>query len=166
MTISDISELCAVDEPAVDTALADLESNLEDRGISVIRQDDTVQLVTAQEFSDLIASVKEQEVNTDLTEAQSEALAVIAYLSPVRKIKIDFIRGVNSRAVLRNLSTRGLITKKRLDGKAVYDLTTDALAHLGITNIEELPDYESTRSQLLDFIESDAAASQMDNSEN
>lgn len=153
--ISRIASLCDVSDSQVRKALEALQAELKDRGISLIIHDNTAQLVTDENFSDFITEVKEGEINTDLTSAQSEALAVIAYLSPVKKVRIDFVRGVNSRAVLRNLSARGLITKKKDGGVVVYKLTAEALAHLGITSREDLPDYQETRQKLQKFSESE-----------
>lgn len=160
--IKRMANLCGTDQESIRTALEGLSDELTDRGITLIIHNETARLVTDPDFSEFIASIREQEVNTNLTNAQSEALAVIAYLAPVHKIKIDFIRGVNSRAVLRNLSVRGLITKNRQDGRMVYDLTSDALAHLGITSQEGLPDYKETRQKLYEFTETDDAAAEME----
>lgn len=153
--ISRIASLCEVSKSEAQQALEDLQTELEDRGVSLITHDDTAQLVTDESFSDFITEVKEGEIDTNLTSAQSEALAVIAYLSPVKKVRIDFVRGVNSRAVLRNLSARGLIAKKKDNGVVVYKLTAEALAHLGITSQEDLPDYQETREKLQKFSESE-----------
>lgn len=155
--VDELANICEVDESEdIRQAVSKLKTELEDRGMTLIQKEDAVEIVTDNEFSELIAKAKKKEVDTNLTSAQSEALALVAYLAPVSKAKIDFVRGVNSRAVLRNLSTRGLITKKG-SGKTnrMYQLTSDALAHLGITNKEELPEYESTRQKLMKFVEED-----------
>lgn len=153
MSVKDIAKRCEVETAEVETALESLKENLSGRGISLVIVDGSVQMTTSSEFSEFLAKIKEEEINTDLTEAQSEALATIAYLAPVQKVRIDFIRGVNSRAVLRNLSARGLISKTTKDGTTTYDLTPEALSHLGITDKDNLPDYEETREKLENFSE-------------
>lgn len=162
VSLSRIAKLCDTDKKSVEQSLDDLKNNLDGSGLDIILHEDTARLVTDASLSDFIADIREQEINSNLTNAQSEALAIIAYLSPVQKIKIDFIRGVNSRAVLRNLSARGLVTKKKQDGRVLYTLTSEALAHLGITDEKELPDYEETREKLYEFTESEDAVAEMD----
>lgn len=163
--VSHIAALCKVDESTVIQALEELKDKLSDRGISLLFHDEVVQLVVAEDFSDFISEAAKKEVDSDLTSAQSEALSVIAYLAPVRKVKIDFIRGVNSRAVLRNLSSRGLITKYQKAGKTVYDITADTLSHLGVTSCQELPEYQETRKKLNDFTENDEVVAELESAE-
>jgi len=149
----ELAEACEVDLEEVQKALAELKSNLQKRGLALIEKDSTVQLRTDAELSSLITRFRKKEINTDLTDPQAEALSVIAYLQPATKPDIDFIRGVNSRTVLRNLQTRGLVEKGKHNSKAVYELTPDTLAHLGVTKAEELPQYQSTRQKLAEFTE-------------
>lgn len=158
LSVKQIAQLCEVKELEVKKALKDLAAELEGRGVSLVLSEEAAQLATNSEFSEFLAKIREEEINTDLTEAQSEALATIAYLAPVQKVRIDFIRGVNSRAVLRNLSARGLISKTRRDNEMMYDLTTEALAHLGITSCKDLPDYEETREKLEAFSDNEASS--------
>jgi len=78
----------------------------------------------------------------ELSKQALETLSIIAYKAKVTKAEIDFIRGVNSVFILRNLLVRGLITKKNniLDKRSpLYIVTHDLLAHLGIEGIEQLP---------------------------
>lgn len=158
VSVKQLASHCDVSVGEVREALGSLAEELSDRGVDLVLHDDTAQLVTDADISDLISSAAEKNINTDLTDAQSEALSVVAYLAPVEKMTIDFVRGVNSRAVLRNLSARGLVRKQTRDSTTYYKLTPDTLSHLGINAQDELPDYESTREQLKEFVESDPAA--------
>src|SRR3972149_1519044 len=90
----------------------------------------------------------DEELKEELTPAGLETLSIIAYFGPVSKIKIDYFRGVNSAFILRNLLMRGLIDrsdKSKEEGYA-YSLNFDALKHLGISKIEELPEYEKYKN--------------------
>lgn len=155
VTVKKLASLCGVSEDDVRTALDELQKELRDRGITLVVHDDSAQLVTDEGIQEIISKAVASDIDTDLTDAQSEALSVIAYLAPVAKHTIDFVRGVNSRAVLRNLSARGLVSKSSQDSTTYYNLSMDAMTHLGITTLEELPDYESTRERLEEFIMSD-----------
>jgi len=158
MSVKEIAKLCGESAGEVKDALTELRDELSDSGLALVKTDTSAQLVTSPNLSDFIATIKEEEINTDLTEAQSEALATVAYLAPVQKVRIDFIRGVNSRAVLRNLSARGLVDRATSDGVATYDLTPEALAHLGVTEKSNLPDYEEIHKKLESFSETEESS--------
>lgn len=151
--ITDLAELTDSDAANIQQAIAHLKDDLEKRGLKLIQHEGKVQLVSDPKHSDLIEQQRQQEVDTNLTKAQSEALAVIAYMSPVTKSVIDFVRGVNSRAVLRNLSTRGLINKQHKQDTTQFSLSSQALQHLGITNVQDLPKYKKTKKRLSEFVD-------------
>jgi len=160
---STLADMLQVRPEIIQKAVASLKADLDQRALTLMENESTVQLRTDPSLSDLIKQFRKKEINTNLTDAQAEALAVTAYLQPAAKPDIDFIRGVNSRTVLRNLKTRGLIKKTKKDGKKCFRLTSDALAHLGITSIQELPQYETTRKKLAEFT---TAARKQDNQTN
>jgi segregation and condensation protein B len=86
-----------------------------------------------------------EELTEDLTPASSETLAIISYLGPISRAKIEYLRGVNSSLILRNLTMRGLIEKVSDDNRSsafLYRITFDLMKHLGIEKKEDLPDYE------------------------
>jgi segregation and condensation protein B len=61
--------------------------------------------------------------------------------------ELEQIRGIQSSLILRNLMLRGLVEEKedtRL-GQPMYSITFDFLKHLGLSNVEALPDYEDLR---------------------
>ena len=121
------------------------------RGIEIICTDDEVSLVTNCAFAELINSIEKQEEAKELSKQALETLAIILYEKNVSKSKIDFIRGVNSMYILRNLMVRGLIDKKTNpeDRRSpLYVPTIDLFSYLGINRIEELESYESFTEKL------------------
>src|SRR3989339_659375 len=63
---------------------------------------------------------------------------------PITRPELEQIRGVNCSLILRNLMMRGLV-KEAEDPSGLlpkYEVTTDYLRHLGVTNLNELPEYE------------------------
>ena len=69
----------------------------------------------------------------------------------ISKKEIEYIRGVNSQYVLRNLLLRELIKKKNneTDMRVMgYNITGDTLRYLGLSHISELPEYEEVKKQL------------------
>ena len=103
-----------------------------------------VVLRTAPEASALVKKLRESELTRDLGKASMETLAVIAYQAGTTRGEIDWVRGVNSSTSIRTLLMRGLIEGRedeRDKRRIRYALTTEALAHLGLSRIENLPRY-------------------------
>ena len=92
------------------------------------------------------------EFRESLTPAALETLALVAYLSPVTRATIDYIRGVNSSYSMRNLSLRGLVERGEEKGASFrYSPTQDFLKHIGISNIKMLPEYDRYHTLLETF---------------
>jgi segregation and condensation protein B len=123
-------------------------------GLKIITFLDKVQLVTKPSFNTLVKKIINNEVRNELTPAALETLAIIAYLGPVTRAQIDYIRGVNSAFILRNLLIRGIVERNLQKGKKntyEYSITDQFLKHMGIGKIEELPDYEKYNKILNSF---------------
>lgn len=146
-----LSGVFGVPASEIETALAELSAALADRGIALVMNGDEALLATHPEMSDLIQSVKKQELSDPLSKSALETLAIILYKNGATKPEIDFIRGVNSGFMLRNLMVRGLIEKvaggeNRRVGR--YRATFDTLRHLGVTDVSELPNFETFALEL------------------
>lgn len=116
----------------------------EQRGLRLLLTDSGVQMTTAPELHEIVAQVIKDERTGDLTKPSLETLSIIAYRSPVTKAEIETIRGVNCSMILRNLLIRGLIeeTFDKTKGVEVYDITHEYLQLLGVSQVNQLPDYE------------------------
>mgnify|MGYP001598415695 CR=1 FL=1 len=114
------------------------------RGIQIIKNGLSYQMVSAPENAKLIQEFIKDETAGELTRPSLETLTIIAYRGPISKIDLDRIRGVNCALILRNLLLRGLIESKfdRKKNEYYYNITFDFIRFLGINNISELPDYE------------------------
>lgn len=144
----------AVDEEALGNALVSLQNNLQKRGIRLIVSDNKeVQLVTAPEVSELIETLRKDDLKKDIGTAGAETLAIIMYRGPINRAEIDRVRGVNSSFIIRNLLIRGLIERSGSDNSKgfSYQVTPQLLAHLGITQKEAMPDYETVCAALDEF---------------
>jgi len=77
-----------------------------------------------------------------LTAAQAETLAIIAYLQPVSRPEIARIRGVNAESAAATLLERGMIEEagRSQFGAVLYRTTELFLALFGLVGIEDLPD--------------------------
>jgi len=157
VSIKKLAGLLDVDTHAINDGLQELEQALVGRGLTLIRTDDEVMLGTAKELSPLIEQMTKEELSRDLGKAGLETLSIILYQGPISRANIDYIRGVNSQFIVRNLLIRGLI--ERIDNPKdarsfLYRITLQLLSHLGISKIEELPEYNQVRKDIDEFKQS------------
>ena len=146
-----LAALLNTDIEAIKDGLQELENILKGRGLTLVRTDDEVMLGTAKELSPLIEQLTKEELTRDLGKAGLETLSIILYQGPIARTDIDYIRGVNSQFILRNLLIRGLVEREENPKDArsfLYKTTLDLLAHIGISKIEELPEYEQVRKDI------------------
>lgn len=151
ISIDFLAKTLEVSKKEVLSAVKELNETLGQRGIRLVEHDEEVSLVTAPEQSGLIEKIIKEERERDLGRAGIETLSIIAYKGPVNKKDIEYIRGVNSQYVLRNLLLRGLVEKKdsRDDGRSVvYSITGDTLRFLGLGSVKELPEYDEVKKEL------------------
>ena len=149
-----LAGLLNTDVNKVKDALQELENTLKGRGLTLVRTDEEVMLGTAKELSPLIEQLTKEELTRDLGKAGLETLSIVLYQGPISRANIDYIRGVNSQFILRNLLIRGLVERVENPKDArsyLYKTTLDLLSHLGISKIEELPEYEQVRRDIEDF---------------
>ncbi len=140
-------------ESTIDEYGKKLEENPE-RGLILLKKEDKIQLVTKPEFKEIAQKLIEEEFKQELSPASLETLTIIAYLGPIPRATIDYIRGVNSSFTLRNLYLRGLVERNIKEGKGniyYYRASFDFLKHMGLTKQEELPEYEKYKNILESF---------------
>lgn len=151
LEIRKLAKILGVEEERVKSGLKELEENLKNResGLVLIFQGSRVQLATKPDFSRLIEDFIKDEYDETLTPAALETLSLIAYLGPISRARIDYFRGVNSSYTLRNLLMRGLV-ERISDPKSphifLYQISFDLLKYLGVSKLEELPDYQKFQS--------------------
>jgi segregation and condensation protein B len=151
VAIKKLALLLGSDFTAVPASLVELESSLKGRGLTLVRTDDEVMLGTAKECSSLIEKLTKDELARDLGRAGLETLSIILYEGPVTRAEIDYIRGVNSQFIVRNLLIRGLVERVENPKDArsfLYRSTLELLSHLGVSKIEELPEYSAVRMDI------------------
>ncbi len=141
----DVSKVLGCNHEDLSKAISVLHESLEGTGLAVIETEADLELRTAPEAMEIVQKFRESEVSKDLGKAGLETLAAIAYRTGSTRGEIDWIRGVNSSASLRTLLLRGLIEGKEdpSDKRRIrYSITTEALAYLGVTKVEQLPRFD------------------------
>ena len=150
ISVERLAKMLSVNIEEINIAIPELEKSLENRGIKLLKKENEIMLGTAPELSDLISNLTKEELVRDLGKAGQETLAIILYKGPVSRAEIDYIRGVNSQFILRNMLVRGLV--ERVENPAdkrsfLYKPTFELLSFMGVSKIEDLPEYESVRTE-------------------
>jgi len=117
-------------------------------GLALIKNNTQYQLTTAPANAALIQEFLKDETSGELSQPSLEALTIIAYRGPIGKLELERIRGVNCSLIIRNLLLRGLIEEKynKTTDENYYTVTHDFIRFLGLSSLEELPDYKILRS--------------------
>lgn len=121
------------------------------RGITIIKLDDSYQMVSAEEYAPQIRTVMDLRRNTPLSQAAMEVLAVVAYNQPVTKAFVEQVRGVDCSGVIGSLTAKDLIEEKgrlELPGRPlVYGTTENFLRCFGITDLSQLPEIPASEGE-------------------
>jgi segregation and condensation protein B len=151
MSIGELSRFFKTTEEEAMDAVAVLESKIAERGLVLVRKGDEIMLGTNPELGPIFEAMRKEELSKELSKASLETLTIVAYKGLVTRSEIDYIRGVNSGFILRNLLVRGLVEKEtdaRDSRRYAYKPTFDLLSYLGVTSIEALPEYAAVRAAL------------------
>lgn len=141
-----------ISETEVERLLKDLASDYENnnRGLRLVFLDNKVQMVAAPNSVEAVKNLVKSDFEEELSPAALEVLSVIAYRGPLSRAEIENLRGVNCSFILQSLAIRGLVEKKNnpQDGRSyIYNVTFDFLKHLGLTKLEDLPNYGELKNK-------------------
>ncbi|MBZ5587841.1 MAG: SMC-Scp complex subunit ScpB [Acidobacteriia bacterium] len=134
-----------VERARVEEALEFVRSRHEQAG-SGIRLEHVAggwRLATRSEYEGALREYLGYRARARLSQAALETLAVIAYRQPVTLPEINFLRGVNSVAVVRTLVERRLVVvsgRKQVVGTPLlYRTSKEFLVHFGLPDLSALP---------------------------
>jgi segregation and condensation protein B len=145
--ISKIAKVTGEKDADIENAIASLQDEYkENRGVIIIRKEDSIQMTSSPENSQIISDLVKSEIQENLSRAALEVLSIVAYRGPITRINIEAIRGVNCTFTLRNLLMRGLL--ERVDNpddsrSYLYKVSFEFLKKLGLDSITKLPDWEN-----------------------
>jgi len=130
--------------------MAEQYNSSDERGIYLIRLEDSYQLCTKREYYEYIHRLKEKARRAALTNAGLEVLSVVAYNQPVTRSTVEFIRGVNSDGPINNLVASGLLEEKgRLDAPGrpiLFGTTEEFLRCFNLSSLSDLPEIDKQYS--------------------
>lgn len=139
-----------VSHQALQTAIDELRSDWENRGIELVNVASGWRFQTKPEYQRFVNRLNPQKPPR-YSRAVMETLAIIAYHQPVTRGDIEEIRGVTvSGNIIRILEARGWIEgigHREVPGRPVlYATTGDFLDDLKLTSLSELPPLEDLGS--------------------
>ena len=150
-----VERLCVgleVDRQTLDAVAQKLmdKYSYEQRGIRLIRLDNSYQMVSSPAYAPHIRKTLENRKPPKLSQPALEVLAIIAYYQPVTRAYIDQVRGVDSSYTVSLLLERELIEEAgrlAVPGRPVLFRTNkNFLRSFGMSSLEELPELpESTQ---------------------
>lgn len=152
---TELASLLDVPEGGLDYLIGDLSHELLSHGLALLVTGEDVQLVTSPAVGEWLAQFNQAEP-AQLSKAALETLAIAAYRGPVSRTEIDLVRGVDSRAMVRQLIKRGLLVRVSQAGKVpTYCVSDEFLRTAGLKRQEDLPEFATLSNnerlaQLLD----------------
>ena len=151
VALSTLQKILGIEKEELQKILGEYQRVLEERagGLVLVTDSKSARLAIASDYVPLIEDLAKSELQSTLSKAALEVLALVAYLAPVARAEIDAIRGVNSSFTLRNLAIRGLIERSGNPNDArgyIYEPSMQFLTTLGIESIEKLPGFETIRT--------------------
>lgn len=151
-----IRDLCKFFSMPVEKILQILEELKKERfdtGINIEIDQEIVYLITNPRCGEIVNLYFKQDIKPKkLSNAALETLSIIAYRQPITKSEIEAVRGVSTDRVIQTLEERKFIRicgKKESTGRPnLYEITDKFLGYLGISAVEELPQYEDMKEKL------------------
>jgi len=154
ISVKKLTQIFDKTEEEISASLKILETNLSGRGVSLVFKEDEVALSTSKDVSELIEKLTKEELVKDLGKAGLETLSIIIYQGPLSRAEIDYIRGVQSNFILRNLMIRGLVEKipnPKDQRSFLYKPTFELLSFLGVSKIEDMPEFNEARIEIENY---------------
>lgn len=145
----EISKLAEVIEENVKTTKQILQHMKEryaeeNRGISLVEFEDSVQLCTKSELYEYLIKLAKTPRKLVLTDTLLETLSIVAYKQPVTRLDIERVRGVSCDHAVNRLVEFDLIKEVgRLDAPGrplLFGTTEQFLRSFGLASIEDLPE--------------------------
>jgi len=146
LTPQRIAELLEVkSQKAIKRAIHALNEQYEQTGRSfrVEQVAGGYQLLSLPEFGDYLKRLHQKEIDSKLTKAALETLAIIAYKQPILRADVEAIRGVACGETIRSLMEKHLV---KIDGRAeepgrpiLYGTTKRFLELFGLNTVKDLP---------------------------
>ena len=133
----------------INSALQELQSDYENRGIELVQVGKGYRFQSRQQYAEWVGRLSEERP-ARYSRALLETLAIIAYRQPVTRGDIEEIRGVSvSSDIIQKLTDREWIREvghRDVPGRpALFGTTPAFLEHFGLKSLSELPPLSELR---------------------
>lgn len=150
ISVKEFAETLEVDENDILKAIEILKEEYSaKKGISLVYVAGGYQLVSNKSYFDYVSKFVTNNKKQTLSNTCMEVLSIIAYNPKITKSEIEKIRGTNSDSQVSRLIEYGLIEevgRLQLPGRpAVFSTTNEFLKCMGISSLEELPEFDITK---------------------
>ena len=145
VTKNEIMLVLEISSDEIDEIISSMQNDYknEDRGIELIKIDDSYQLCTKKDMYEYVYPVLDKRNKPNLSTAALETLSIIAYNPKITRAEIEAIRGVSADACVYKLLEYGLIEdagKADLPGRpTTYKTTPEFLKMFGYSDLSKLP---------------------------
>ena len=120
------------------------EYNNLNRGMEIIKINDSYQMCTKKDFYQYVAQISDKKGRPSLSNASLEIISIIAYNPNITRAEIETIRGVNCDGTIYKLLEYNLIEESgKLDAPGrptTYVTSNKFLKMFGLSSLEELPE--------------------------
>ena len=146
VTIKELVLSLEIEQKEIENLINEMqeEYKAEERGIEIVKIDDSYQLCTKKELYENVYPIIDNRAKPKISNASLETLAIIAYNPRITRAEIESIRGVSADASIYKLSEYNLIKeagKADLPGKPMtYKTTDEFLKMFGYSSIDDLPE--------------------------
>jgi len=144
LSVAELAEAAQLGELEVDAALATLAQRYAPGACGIVLRElgGGFTFATDPTSDDAARRLFNRPRAATLTPAQSETLAIVAYLQPVSRPEITRIRGVSADSASATLLERGLIEEagRSQFGAVMYRTSTLFLKLFGLRSLDDLPD--------------------------
>ncbi len=145
LTPKQLADVLELEEEEVSEALKALqkEFNEEERGLQIVEIAGGYRLTTKAIHADYFKKLAASPLQSTLSQAALETLAIIAYRQPITRMDIEEIRGVKSERAIQTLITKLFIREVGREtgiGRPIlYGTTPFFLDHFGLNSLDDLP---------------------------
>lgn len=145
VSVKELAKVLEISESEIEKTINSMmeEYVQEDRGIQLVKLEDSYQLCTKSDYYEILSTLVNMPKKHSLTDSLMETLSIVAYKQPVTRQEIEAIRGVSCVHAVNRLMEYNLITEVgRLDavGRPIlFGTTEDFLRCFGVTSMDDLP---------------------------
>jgi segregation and condensation protein B len=141
LTLEELSKIIGIEKDGLPGIIEELKAEYVVRGLQIVEVGGGYQMSTRPEYYEYIDRLLHSPIETTLSPAALETLAIVAYKQPVTRLEIENIRGVISDWVIKKLLEKRMIKEMgRAEGLGrpiLYGTTDEFLRHFALKDVSE-----------------------------